>query len=201
MKNWSRTEKRWVIGVGSAVLILFGGLMWGIFGTMHDVGTVAATEWEWHIDVVHWEKVHYRDKGSKPGGAYNVKTRVEANTVVTTDAEGNTSTSIEYDRRYTYDLDQWVTWRTFSKADGTKKPIPPEYELPTLPSSAQAPRQCQVGSVRQRFRVVVDAEKIRIWETDQVSWSKWNKGDLCDVNLTGFGSIRRLEKIKTEIAE
>ena len=186
----------------SAILfgvLLFGGLLWGIFGTMHDIGTVVGTEWEWHIDVVHWEKVHYRDKGSKPRNAYNVKSWLETNTVTTTDSEGKTSTRVEYDTRYTYDLDKWIAWRTFSKTGGDKRPIAPEYELPTLPSHARSPQQCQIGSVRQYFRVVVEGEKIRVWKTDEVHWRSWNKGDLCDVNLNGFGRVRRLERIATEI--
>jgi hypothetical protein len=191
----SRGKRGLAIGGGSLTVALLGWLGWGVFGTTHDVGSVSATQWEWHIDVVYWEKVHYDNESSTNARAYNVTSWEED--VSSTDSDGNLVWDTE--TRYAYDVDEWVPWRTFTKAGQDKKPLPPEYGLPLVPSKARESKQAQVGGVRQLFRVVVDCgDTMRTWDTDETSWTPWNTGDLCDVNLNGFGTVRRLERIQSE---
>lgn len=191
----SRRKRVVLVVAASLAASASSGLLWGVFGTTHDVGRVAATKWAWHINVEQWERVHYKDESSTTRGAYNVDSWEESS--MSTDSDGNMLP--EWETRYSYDVDEWIAWRTFSKAGRDKKPVPPEYELPTLKTKAKKRKQCQVGSVEQTFAVVLDCGgRVRVWDTDQPNWQRWNPGDLCSVNLNGFGTLRLLEPLKAE---
>ncbi len=159
--------------------------------------------WEWHVDTQKWDKRHYPDTGAAHptcgnrggcGGTYNVRTWEESTTTYSTDSDGNTTYDTTYDKRYEYDHDEWVHYKTFSLTGKDKHPTSPNYSLDYPQTAARKQKQSQVGGIRRLHRVFLSCEdgKDRIWITTEPLWMPWDKGDNCSVVTTGFGEVKRL---------
>ena len=125
----------------------------------------------------------YKGQYSKKSGAYAVKTNWWDDDVT-----------------YDYARDEWVHHQTFSKVGLDKKPVPPEYGLPSPRTGARQQKQCQVGGTRQIYTVLLDCEdgKGRLWETTEANWRVWKKDDNVIVTINGFGTVQNLARLRLE---
>ena len=213
----SHPQRLLVLFFLSCILSTCAWLGYGFFGREHQSGNVVQVTWYWHVDVVRWDKRHYHDTTSSHpsscrnsgecGGTYNTSSWEESYTVSTTstDSKGNVTIKNEtrWETHYRYDHDEWVPQRTYSRSGHDKAPKAPEYHLDQAPpTNARRSRPDEVGSVRRPYTVLVECEdgKGRTLETESFTeWSVWDKGDVCDVVLTGFGSVVELRPLKVEV--
>lgn len=201
------------VAVVSLVALAMSLVMWlgyGVFGTEHQVGEISVMRWEWHVDVNRWVEHHYSDTGykhppncrdkSECGGVRNYRYWETSYDITTTsyDADGNASstTTTYYDDHYSYDHDEWRHHRTFTASGTDKSPHPPEYVLVEEPETTAArSRGDEVRNVRKPYSIVVKCEdgNYRTWNTTKFDlWDYWNKGDRCDVRLSGFGDMKSI---------
>ncbi len=185
-RGWKGLSRGKQLAILAGVAFFGTLIVWLCVGVLYQeekVGTVVAAKWAWHINTERWDKVSYQNRYTKQSGAYNV--------------------SVNYwddDTTYNYDVDEWVHHQTFSKVGHDKKPLPPEYVLPSPRTAAQAQKQCQVGPQTQVFSVLIDCEdgKGRLWETTENNWRRWKKNDNVIVTINGFGNVQHLVRLRLE---
>jgi len=200
-KTYSQPKKIAIMLGVSFAIALVSWYGYGYFGTEYQTGKVIVCRWAWHIDVERWDRKHYDRAGRKHpsscrdpsfcGGTYNSRSWTEYD-----DDDDFGSTYYEYDH------DEWVWHRTFSLTGTDKEPHPPEYVLERPQTAARTQHQCQMSDTRRPYTVLIECSdgKGRVWTTTNFNiWKTWTKGDLCDVNLTGFGDVRSISPLKIEI--
>ena len=191
------------LGVSCVIaLIAWGG--YGFFGREDQIGKVQGFRWERVIKIETYRMVHYKRTGYKRSGAYNVRTWTESYPVThtTTDSKGNTSTSvsIETDRYYEYDRNEWCYLRKVVAWAPDHKPHWPAYALARGPLGEWN----RVASKHQTYEIFVlcEAEEniktLLTFKPKHVEWEKYAEGESVVATLNGFGWVQSLAQLEAE---
>lgn len=173
---------------------------YGLLGREKQVSTIELLSWERVINIEAFRVVHYSRERSTHPDAYNVRTWTESRPVVTTtsNGRGGTSTSVKIvtDRYYEYDNNEWRHFRAVVAAGNDQEPHWPEYSLGVGPLG----KENRVSDRPETYRVHVvnDSGVRRAFITEQEEWQAYNKGETVIAVLSGFGSVKGLERVEAE---
>lgn len=217
LTSWHRTrfeDKAKVLFGVSLFVCSITWLLYGIFGTEYQAGKVTAVRWAWVIETQRWDKAHYSDTTwSHPPlcwsndceGTYNQSSWTEHWTTEEPvyDDEGNfvrNETEHHWETHYRYDHDEWWSDQVYKSFGTDKHPIPPKPDLSVFHGSARSSKNRRVSAVHRTHETDVscaDGETRTYTTTNQALWDPWDIGDVCEVELNGFGHVRGLAPISS----